>query len=90
MAKQIFGRRYILINHVLESMSIYLLYALTPPKVVVRKLHQMFAKFFWGSGSADKRKHWAAWDNICYRKDEGGLGFRYLFDISTGLNAKLW
>lgn len=50
----------------------------------------MFAKFFWGSVRVDKRKHWVAWEEICYPKDEWWLGFKSLFDINNGLHVKIW
>lgn len=31
-----------------------------------------------------------AWDEMYYPKDEEGLGFRSLLDISRALHAKLW
>ncbi|KAK4706309.1 hypothetical protein R3W88_034132 [Solanum pinnatisectum] len=31
-----------------------------------------------------------AWDSLCLPKDEGGLGFRSLHDVSDALFAKLW
>ncbi|XP_059292439.1 uncharacterized protein LOC132045882 [Lycium ferocissimum] len=37
-----------------------------------------------------KSRHWAAWLNMCFPKEEGGLGFRSLFDVSKALCAKLW
>lgn len=40
--------KYILINHVLQSIPIHMLSALTPPKGVIKKMHQLFVKFFWG------------------------------------------
>ncbi|KAH0697743.1 hypothetical protein KY289_015225 [Solanum tuberosum] len=31
-----------------------------------------------------------SWDKMCYPKEEGGLGFRSLYDISKALFEKLW
>lgn len=84
-----FGGRYILLNHVFLSMSIYLLSALTPPKGVIKKLHQIMAKFFWGSTRTDRRKHWVSWEEMCFPKEEGRLRFRSPSDISKAMHAKL-
>lgn len=54
----IFGGKMILIKYVLSSMPIYLLLALCPPKGVMKRLHQIFARFFWGNSSMERRKHW--------------------------------
>ncbi|XP_060182386.1 uncharacterized protein LOC132612059 [Lycium barbarum] len=37
-----------------------------------------------------KGNHWVAWDKMCLPKDEGGLCFKSLHDISKALFAKLW
>lgn len=30
------------------------------------------------------------WEEMCYPKEEGGLDFRSLFDVSRAIHAKLW
>ncbi|XP_060200399.1 uncharacterized protein LOC132628652 [Lycium barbarum] len=63
-----FGRRYILIAHVLQKMLVYLLSAMNPLKGVINQLHKIFAKFFWSNTAGVKGKHWVAWDKICFSK----------------------
>lgn len=70
-----FRGKYILINHVLQSLPIYPLSAMNPPKTIIAQLHQIFAKKNWGSTGSLKGKHWIAWEDMCFPKDEGGLGF---------------
>lgn len=41
-----FGGKYILINHVLQSLPVYLLSAMNPPKKIIEQIHQIFAKIF--------------------------------------------
>lgn len=41
-----FGGKLVLIKHVRKSMPIYLLLAMCPPKGVIKKMHQISAKFF--------------------------------------------
>ncbi|XP_049362737.1 uncharacterized protein LOC125827465 [Solanum verrucosum] len=65
-----FGGKFILINHVLQSMPMHILAALTPPK--------------------EKRKHWVAWEEMCYPVNEGGMWFRSLEVINRAMHAKLW
>lgn len=50
------GGKIILIKHILQFMPIHLLSAMTPPKGVIKAMHQVFAKFFWGSLSAEKKE----------------------------------
>ncbi|XP_060200489.1 uncharacterized protein LOC132628743 [Lycium barbarum] len=85
-----FGGRYVLVNHVLQTMPVYLLSAMNPPSGVIKQLHKIFAKFFWSNTVGVKSKHWVAWDKLCLPKDEGGIGLRSLTDISKALFAKLW
>ncbi|WMV31014.1 hypothetical protein MTR67_024399 [Solanum verrucosum] len=68
-----FGGKYILIIHILQSLPVYLLSAMNPPKKIIAQLHQIFAKFFWGNTCNIKGKHWVAWSDMCYPKAEGGL-----------------
>ncbi|KAG5587706.1 hypothetical protein H5410_048140 [Solanum commersonii] len=63
---------------------------MNPPKSVLVQLHKLFAKFFWGNYTGASNKHWVSWENMCYPKKEGGLGFRALDDMSNAFFAKLW
>lgn len=63
-----FGGRYVIIAHVLQSMSIYVLSAMNPPDGVIKQLHRIFAKKIWANTVGAKNKHWVAWDNMCYPK----------------------
>lgn len=85
-----FDGKYILIQNVLQSIPIYLLSALNPPKKVIERIHQVFAQFFWGRIGGEKGKHCVSWEDMCYPQLEGGLGFRSLFDVSRAFYAKLW
>ncbi|XP_060210563.1 uncharacterized protein LOC132637499 [Lycium barbarum] len=85
-----FGRRYILMAHVLQTMPVYLLSVMNPLRGVIDQLYKIFAKFFWSNTAGVKGKHWVAWDKMCLPKCEGGLGFRSLHDISKAFFAKLW
>lgn len=37
-----------------------------------------------------KNKHWVSWKGMCFPKEEGGVGFRSLHDMSEDLFTKLW
>lgn len=80
----------VLINHVLQSIPIYLLSVTDPPVCVIHDIHKLFAKFLWNFKEVGKATHWIAWDDICLPKKEGGLSLRYLFHVSKALFAKLW
>ncbi|XP_070026560.1 uncharacterized protein [Nicotiana sylvestris] len=84
------GGRAVLIANVLQSILIHMLSAVNPPNYVIKKLHSIFAKFFWSSNIGGSTRHWASWTNLCMPFDEGGIGFRSLHDVSKALFCKLW
>ncbi|XP_060182221.1 uncharacterized protein LOC132611876 [Lycium barbarum] len=85
-----FGGKAVLIKSVLQSILVYPLSAMVPPKCVIKELHKLFNRFFWQTKEDGKCKHWSKWNKLCYPKVEGGLGFRSLNDISRALFSKLW
>ncbi|XP_060211780.1 uncharacterized protein LOC132639344 [Lycium barbarum] len=85
-----FGGKSVLINSVLQSMPMYLLSAMEPTKYTVNELHKIFARFYWSNKEEGKSRHWSAWLKVCVPKQEGGLGFRSIFDVSKALFTKLW
>lgn len=66
-----------------------MLFGLVPPKFIIYELHSIFNRFLWSTKEEGKRKHWITWDNMCYPKEQGGLDFRYLFDILKATFSKL-
>nr|XP_016433987.1 PREDICTED: uncharacterized protein LOC107760452 [Nicotiana tabacum] len=84
-----FGGKATLIISVLQSMPVHLLSVLDPPNNILVHLHKIFARFFWSNKQEGRSRHWASWQNLCLPKDEGGLGFRSLHDVSKTLFAKL-
>ncbi|XP_070042576.1 uncharacterized protein [Nicotiana tomentosiformis] len=67
-----------------------LLSILDPPKNILVYLNKLFARFFWSNKEEGRSKDWSSWQKLCLPKEEGGLGFRSLFDVSRALFAKLW
>ncbi|XP_075087544.1 uncharacterized protein LOC142169569 [Nicotiana tabacum] len=85
-----FGGKATLISSVLQSMPVHMLSVLDPPNNILEHLHKTFARFFWSTKKEGRSRHWASWQNLCLPKEEGGLGFRSLHDVSRALFAKLW
>ncbi|XP_075099054.1 uncharacterized protein LOC142175943 [Nicotiana tabacum] len=79
-----------LITSVLQSMPTHILSVLDPPNNVLEHLHKTFARFFWSNKDEGRSRHWTKWQNLCIPKEEGGVGFRSLHDVSRALFAKLW
>nr|XP_009615408.1 uncharacterized protein LOC104108129 [Nicotiana tomentosiformis] len=84
------GGKATLITSVLQSMPVYLLSILDPPQNILKHLHKIFARFFWSNKEEGRSRHWASWQKLCTPKEEGGLSFRSLNDVSKSLFAKLW
>ncbi|XP_060210740.1 uncharacterized protein LOC132637705 [Lycium barbarum] len=53
-----YGGRETLISHVLQSMPVYLLSGMNPPKGVIRQMHSIFSRFFWSNTGDKKGVHW--------------------------------
>ncbi|KAI3472963.1 hypothetical protein Pfo_029210 [Paulownia fortunei] len=84
------GGRLALIKSTLTTIPIYLMQVLQPPKTVIHSIEQIMARFFWGSYGAQRRMHWASWDNICNPYEEGGLGIRKMADLIKTFSYKMW
>ncbi|XP_075087578.1 uncharacterized protein LOC142169594 [Nicotiana tabacum] len=85
-----FGGKATLISSVLQRMPIHMLSVLDPPNNILEHLHKTFSRFFWSTKEEGRSRHWASWQNLCLPKEEGGLGFRSLHDVSRALFANLW
>lgn len=82
-----FGGKYILVKHVLQSLPIYQLSVMNPPKGVIDFIQTVIAKFFWSSSEETKGNLWVAWDTLCLLQEEGG--FRSLHHMVDALFANL-
>ncbi|XP_059316163.1 uncharacterized protein LOC132067011 [Lycium ferocissimum] len=65
-------------------------YALSPPKTVLKQIEKYLANFFWGQNEGKNKYHWSHWHNLCYPKEEKGLGFKALKDIQNSFILKRW
>lgn len=84
------GGRYVLIKHVLHSLSTYQISVINPPKGVIDNIHRLLARFFWGNFGETKGRHWIAREKLCFPLEEGGIGIRSLHHIVGALFGKLW
>lgn len=53
-----FGGKAVLINSVLQSIPLYMLSAVVPPKFIIHELHKIFNRFLWSTKKEGKSKHW--------------------------------
>lgn len=85
-----YGGKAVLIKTVLNALPIHLLAAVQPPKTTLYQIEKIIADFFWGMDGNRTKKHWIAWNDMCFPEEEGGTGFRALTDICNVVSAKLW
>ncbi|KAL5543910.1 hypothetical protein UlMin_007694 [Ulmus minor] len=58
------------------------------PKSLIKDIHRLISRFWWGSNAGQKKIHWAKWEVLCQPKEKGGLGFRNLEGFNKALLAK--
>nr|XP_009784190.1 PREDICTED: uncharacterized protein LOC104232631 [Nicotiana sylvestris] len=54
------------------------------------QIENIVANFFWGKEANRNKRHWIAWNDLCFPVTQGGAGFRSLQDICNVFSAKLW
>ncbi|OIT06788.1 putative ribonuclease h protein [Nicotiana attenuata] len=82
------GGRAILIKHVLQSQPLHLLAAMVPPKTIFKQIEKYLARFYWGTTDGKQNYHWSSWANMCFSKEEGGIGLRRLTDVGLYFSMK--
>ncbi|KAL0314690.1 UNVERIFIED_CONTAM: hypothetical protein Sangu_2313400 [Sesamum angustifolium] len=74
----------VLIQVVVQAIPSYVMSCFRLPRTLLQEFQALSANFFWNDG--DRRKiHWLAWNQLCFRKLEGGLGFRNLEAFNLAL-----
>ena len=76
----IYGGMYVLIDHVLKSMSIYRMSTMNPPKGIISQIHKIMTKLLESHRRSKKGKHQIEWETMRLPKSEGGVGFRSIHD----------
>ncbi|XP_063942672.1 uncharacterized protein LOC135150335 [Daucus carota subsp. sativus] len=86
-----YSGRLQLIKSVLQAIQGYCSIYLFLPKGVIKHIQSILGKFLWG-GSLEGRCHYnVAWADCCFKKEEGGLGVRDLFDWNkSAIFLQIW
>lgn len=80
--------REVLIKVVAQAMPLYAMNCYLLPQNLCQDLHQLCARFWWGSNENKRAMHWRDWDTLCKPKAMGGMGFRHLFAFNLAMLAK--
>lgn len=78
----------VLLKAVIQSIPTYVMGCFELPIQLCHDIHQLMAKFWWGSKGSERKIHWLAWDKLCAPKAEGDMGFKNLHIFNLSLLAK--
>lgn len=82
------GGKEVLIKAVLQAIPTYTMSCFRVPQSLCKEMEAICARFWWGDSSLRGGIHWKSWENLCKRKEDGGLGFRQLSYFNQALMAK--
>ena len=87
-----YSGRLQLIKSVLQAIQGFWSMYLFLPKGVLKRIQSILAKFLWGGCSLEGRCHYnVAWADCCFKKEEGGLGVRDLFEWNkSAIFLQIW
>ncbi|GLT86821.1 hypothetical protein SLE2022_049350 [Rubroshorea leprosula] len=85
-----FGGRITLINFVLSSLPVFIMYFYLHPKSVISELDKIRRRFLWGGTGECRKVAWVAWERVCKSKIEEGLGIKNLWCFNMSLLGKWW
>ncbi|WVZ52991.1 LOW QUALITY PROTEIN: hypothetical protein U9M48_003986, partial [Paspalum notatum var. saurae] len=74
------GGRLVLINSVLSSLPMFMMFFLEVPRGVLKRLDYYRTHFFWKNDRHKKKYRLARWEIVCMPKDQEGLG---ILDLDT-------
>lgn len=81
------GGKEILLKSIALALPVYAMSVFKLPKDLCDKLTSAMVEFWWSSGANKKKIARVAWQRLCKRKEEGGLGF-HISSFNQSILAK--
>ncbi|KAK3225296.1 hypothetical protein Dsin_005158 [Dipteronia sinensis] len=78
----------VLLKAVVQYIPTYSMSLFRIPKGLIKDIHRLCAKFWWGSTDTERKLHWCSWSKLCESKDNGGYGFKDLSLFNQAMLAK--
>lgn len=82
------GGKKVIIKAILQAIPTYVISSFLLPKSLCDEMEGIIAKFWWQKGHGKKGIHWCSWKNICFLKENRGLGFQNFCQFNVALLAK--
>lgn len=79
-----------MVKHVIQSLPIHLLSAISPPKTTLSQIQAITAEFYWGWKNDKRKYHWSSWKHLGYPFDEGDIDVRQISDVAISFQYKQW
>ena len=73
------------IKLVIRAIPTYVIGVYRFPVAIIRSIHSVMARFWWGNKGDQRSMHWKSWATLCNPKCLGGMDFRDLVVFNEAL-----